>query len=111
MRRGAAHPSPASDGHHPHCHQRHRHAARPALPLTNPDDAHHRPADIVSRMSDVELLAELRCIAATAARRGDQDTAQRASQFFSTFYDYRITAHVPAWLSEGARAFARVHAP
>ena len=82
----------------------------PPSPLTNPDDAPHRPADIFSRMSDVELLAELRCIAALATRRGDEDTAQRAGQYFSTFYDYRTTARVPFWLWEGARAFVRAHA-
>ena len=82
----------------------------PPAVLANPDDAPHRHAAIFTRMSDVELLAELRCIRALAARRGDQDTAQRAAQYFSTFYDYRTTSHVPVWLWEGARAFVRAHA-
>jgi hypothetical protein len=79
--------------------------------LVDSDEAPYRRFDIFSRMSDVELLAELRRIAALAARREDAWTAERASELFATFYACRTQARVPEWLWEGTRDFVRQHAP
>ena len=81
----------------------------PARYLTDPDAPLPR-ADIFSRMSDVELLAELRRIRALAARGEEAWTADQASELFSTFYAHRTHGRVPAWLWETTRAFVRQHA-
>jgi hypothetical protein len=83
----------------------------PAAYLPDPEDAPLRRADIFSRMSDVELLAELRRITALAARREDAWTAGHAGELFAAFYAARSRARVPAWLWEATRAFVRRHAP
>ena len=82
----------------------------PPLPPVHPEDAPHRRADIFSRMSDVELLAELRRIRSQAARRQDGLTADRAGALFAAFYEHRTQARVPEWLWEATRAFVRQHA-
>jgi hypothetical protein len=74
------------------------------------DDAIDLPSDIFSRMSDVELLAELRCIRALATRRSDAVTAAQAGDFFASFYAHRTQSYVPAWLWDATRAFVRHHA-
>ncbi len=66
--------------------------------------------DIVGRMSDVELLAELRRIRAQAARSADPVTAEQAGELFASFYDYRTQTRVPQWLWETTRTFVRAHA-
>ncbi|HEX2037205.1 MAG TPA: hypothetical protein VHS99_23760 [Chloroflexota bacterium] len=67
-------------------------------------------SDIFTRMTDVELLAELRRIAWRAAVSHDQATATQASALFETFYERRILSRVPAWLWDDMRAFVRRHA-
>jgi hypothetical protein len=81
------------------------------LPLVHPDDAPHRRSDIFSRMSDVELLAELRRIRSQATRREDAFTADRAGSLFASFYEHRTQTRVPEWLWEATRVFVRQHAP
>ena len=83
----------------------------PPRHLANPEDAPYRHTDIFSRMSDVELLAELRRIAALAGRRAEHQTADRADELFAAFYTHRTQARVPQWLWESTRAFVRQHAP
>ena len=67
-------------------------------------------SDLFERMSDVELLGELRRIANHARRRQDRTTAERATVLFTTFYDHRLLARVPESLWTDTRTFVRQHA-
>ena len=66
--------------------------------------------DLIDRMSDVELMGELRGIAGRADERGEDGTATQASELFTVFYACRLRAQVPAWLWEATRTFVRQHA-
>jgi hypothetical protein len=66
--------------------------------------------DMFDRMSDVELLGELRRIANQAGRRQDRATATHAGELFATFYSCRLRASVPDELWDDTRAFVRQHA-
>lgn len=82
--------------------------------LIDREEEPYQPADIFSRMGDIELLAELRRIAMLAGRREDHDTAERAGELFASFYMHhmqRTQARVPDWLWESTRSFVRQHAP
>ncbi len=83
----------------------------PPRHVVAPEDAPYRPSDLVSRMGDVELLAELGVVAALAGRRADRHTAGHADELFAAFYTHRTQNRVPAWLWERTRAFVRAHAP
>ena len=86
----------------------------PPRNVVSPEDDAYLHTDIFSRMSDVELLAELRRIAARArGGRGGADphTAARATELFASFYAHRTQSRVPHWLFERTRAFVREFAP
>lgn len=82
----------------------------PPRHLVDADDALDCRPDIFSHMSDVELLAELRCIRSLAIKRGDSEAAAQAVDLFSTFYEQRVRGPVSAWLWDSTRAFVRQHA-
>ncbi len=66
--------------------------------------------DIFARMSDVELLAELRRIVCQAGQRRDLCTAREATTLFEAFYAHRLEQRVPGRVWEDTRAFVRQHA-
>ncbi len=66
--------------------------------------------DIFARMSDVELMGELRRIACLAGQRRDLALARQASALFDAFYAHRLRRTVPDWVWEDSRTFVRQHA-
>ena len=66
--------------------------------------------DIFARMSDVELMVELRRIAFLAGQRRNLPLVQRASELFDVFYAHRLRRTLPDWVWEDRGAFVRQHA-
>jgi hypothetical protein len=82
----------------------------PLRRLIDSEDAFYYRPDIFSRMSDVELLAELRCITSLAIRREDAGAAEEARELFAAFYEQRTHGRVSDMLWDTTRAFVRQHA-
>ena len=78
----------------------------PILPHRGHADADRH----VTRMSDVELLGQLRRIVSQADQRRDHSTATQAGELVTVFSACRLRAKVPEWLWEDTRAFVRQHA-
>ena len=65
--------------------------------------------DVFDRMSDVELMGELRRIVDRADQRREDATATQAGELLAVFAACRVGGQVPAWLRAHACAFVRQH--